>query len=380
MKLILNNHKSSYQIQSLFQMFYPLLTWKFENKVESSFKALKPLLNIDDEIIITSIFTKKNCCFIIVYIKIENKVYFKRKKLKIGDENYNYWFCNLIYDILSSHTERLLPWGFYTGVRPVKTVNDYLKTNNNNIKKVLIEKYNITDSKMDLAIQTASYQNEILLKQEKEYYSLFIFIPFCPSRCKYCSFVSNSISKTEKIENEYINNLIKELEFTAQNINKTSKIIHTIYVGGGTPTSISDDQLLKLVKKIKELFLKNLNIEYTFEAGRADSITKKKLEILKEYGVNRISINPQTFNDTVLKKIKRNHTSKEVVDTFEIARNVGFNNVNMDFIAGLEDETFQSFQQSLIKGCSLNPENITIHTLAIKKSAQLKQSNKQKQK
>ncbi|MEG0230185.1 MAG: coproporphyrinogen dehydrogenase HemZ, partial [Oscillospiraceae bacterium] len=231
-------------------------------------------------------------------------------------------------------------------------------------------------SKMDLAIQTASYQNEILLKQEKEYYSLFIFIPFCPSRCKYCSFVSNSISKTEKIENEYINNLIKELEFTAQNINKTSKIIHTIYVGGGTPTSISDDQLLKLVKKIKELFLKNLNIEYTFEAGRADSITKKKLEILKEYGVNRISINPQTFNDTVLKKIKRNHTSKEVVDTFEIARNVGFNNVNMDFIAGLEDETFQSFQQSLIKGCSLNPENITIHTLAIKKSAQLKQTSK----
>ncbi len=270
-----------------------------------------------------------------------------------------------LYKALSAFTGKTFPWGSLTGIRPTKLAYNVIKERGE-FEDYFINTLKVSEEKTQLV-------NEIINSQ-KPYYQVdgnntdfFVFVPFCPTRCKYCSFICADMTKFGKYENEYVDVLIKEIEESA----KLVKNLRSVYVGGGTPVALSDynlDRLLSAVDKI------NTGVEYTVEAGRPDCITKSNLKILKEHGVNRICINPQTFSDETLKAIGRNHTANDVVEKFNMVKDDFI--VNMDFIAGLEGETFSSFKAGIDKAIALNPDNITVHTLCIKRGATLAETDK----
>ena len=281
--------------------------------------------------------------------------------------------CRLIFHILREKTGINPPWGLMTGIRPIKKVTELIEKNmpDDDIKNSLRKHFEISDDKLSLAMLTAKNQYPLLQKIDKNAVSLYISIPFCPSRCSYCSFVSHSMDSAIKLMPEYVASLCKELEITGKIINEMNIKIDTIYFGGGTPTSLS----ARDIKTIMECVEKNFDIqnvrEYSFEAGRPDTITEEKLRIIKELGADRISVNPQSINDNVLKAIGRNHSAQDFFDSFEIARKTGFENINTDLIAGLPSDNAESFRNTLDKMIELNPESITVHTLTIKRSASL---------
>jgi oxygen-independent coproporphyrinogen-3 oxidase len=219
------------------------------------------------------------------------------------------------------------------------------------------------------------HENEIIKLSKDNSFSLYVSIPFCPTRCSYCSFVSHSIQNAADLIEPYVDLLCKELEINSKIAYDLGLRLETIYFGGGTPTTLSAAQLDKILTAIENNFdLSNLR-EYTVEAGRPDTVTKAKLDTLKSHNVQRISINPQTFNDNVLEQIGRKHTSKQTIEAFELARQCGFKNINMDFIAGLNTDTFESFKLSIDKAIELGAESITVHNLALKSGAYLVTEN-----
>ena len=226
-------------------------------------------------------------------------------------------------------------------------------------------------SKFELAYKTAENQIPILEKINSSAVSLYVSIPFCPTRCSYCSFVSHSMDSAVKLIPDYIDCLCRELEIIGKIISDTNTPVDTIYFGGGTPTSISAHDIERLMISVENNFnIANVR-EYNFEAGRADTITAQKLQVIKKHGATRISVNPQTLNDDVLKAIGRNHTGQDSIDAFLMAREIGFDNINMDLIAGLPSESVSSFKNTLDRVIELNPESITVHTLTLKRSASL---------
>ena len=241
------------------------------------------------------------------------------------------------------------------------------------IFSVLKEKYYVSDEKLELAYSTAVTQSDALNALDKRSYSLYVSIPFCPSRCSYCSFVSHSIESAgaKKLLPDYVKKLCEEIALTAETAKELGLRLDTVYIGGGTPTVLSADQLAEVMSAVKKNFDISKIREYTVEAGRSDTITEKKLEIIRDFGATRISVNPQTMNDSVLEAIGRRHTAKDVVSAFETARRLGFGNINMDVIAGLPTDTPESFAQTIETLCGMDPESITIHTLTVKRSSAL---------
>lgn len=281
----------------------------------------------------------------------------------------------LVYRVLSRHFGTQPPWGVLTGVRPVKLFHQAHAQGKRDeqIATEFAAKYLIKPEKIELALKTRKNEDALLKMAKPNEFSLFISIPFCPSRCSYCSFVSHSIERTFKLIDPYIDCMVKELAETAKAANACGLKLKTVYIGGGTPTILSPLQLEKLLEAVSEHFnLKNA-VEYTVEAGRPDTFTAEKLHILKAHGVDRISINPQTFNNDVLKEIGRNHTAEDVLAAYEMANRIGFKTINMDFIAGLPTESMESFVNSMQKALILAPQNITVHTLSYKRSARNQQ-------
>lgn len=267
-----------------------------------------------------------------------------------------------------------LPWGVMCGIRPAKNVRELYEDNlsEEKIRKIFKDVYEVNEDKTDLAIEVYKNEKRIIENIKDDYVSIYIGIPFCPTRCLYCSFVSTDIRVTKKYMDDFCLFLIEEIKKTSQILKDNNLKIDSIYIGGGTPTALSEDNLELILKSVNDNFdIKNIN-EFTLEAGRADTINYKKLEIAKKYGVDRISINPQTMNDITLKKVGRHHTSEDVRKVFKIARDIGFKNINMDLIAGLPDEDFNMFKYSLDEIIKLNPENITVHSLCIKNGADIK--------
>ena len=282
-----------------------------------------------------------------------------------------------IYINLLKLGNKELPWGTLTGIRPTKIVMDLLEKNMplEEIKKHLKEVYLVGDKRMNLCIDTAFKEFNILKKIDyKDGYSLYIGIPFCPTRCLYCSFTSYSITQWKKDTDTYVEALCKELVAVAKMYK--DKKLQTIYMGGGTPTSLEDYQLAEILDTVKTNFdLSNL-LELTVEAGRPDSITREKLLALRDMGVNRISINPQTMQQKTLDLIGRKHTVEDICNSFKLAREVGFTNINMDFIIGLNGESLSDIKDSFTKVKEFAPESITIHSLALKRAARLNTENK----
>ena len=304
---------------------------------------------------------------------------FKLKRAKTGIEKKDNRICSVsctraFINAASKIYNISLPWGAMCGVRPAKTVTALVEEGMSYDEAADFIKllYGVEDNKCELAVRVAKNEELILKSIKDNSVSIYIGIPFCPSRCLYCSFVSTDIGTTGKYMDEYLKYLLKEIEITADIIKDTGKIIENIYIGGGTPTTLNENQLEILLKKINSEFdMSNIN-EFTLEAGRPDTITREKLVIAKQNGVGRISINPQTTNNKTLAKIGRRHCVRMFFDSFSLAREVGFDVINTDLIAGLPDEKFEDFKKSIDDLVSISPDNITVHSMCIKRAAALR--------
>lgn len=281
--------------------------------------------------------------------------------------------CKMLFRLLSELTGTDVPWGILTGIRPVRKVIPLLEKGmtREEIFSSLKDEYWISDEKLSLVYDTAKVQLPLLKGTPKHSVGLYVSIPFCPSRCSYCSFVSHSIESAKKLMPEYVRLLCEELKIWGDIVRKLGLIVDTVYFGGGTPTSVSAEHLDMLLTAVRENFDLSHLREYCVEAGRPDTITEEKLRVLKKNGVGRISINPQTMNEEVLKNIGRRHTPDEIVDAYNMAREIGFENINMDLIAGLPGDTPESFRRTLDMIIALDPDSITVHTLTLKRAANL---------
>lgn len=267
------------------------------------------------------------------------------------------------------------PWGILTGIRPVKIAAKKLSEgfSDDDVIKYFTEECKTLPDRANLALNLAKKEKNLTSDMYTDGVSLYIGIPFCPTRCLYCSFISNSVKSSKQYIEGYIECLKKEIEYTAEIIKHNKNRIETVYIGGGTPTTLDASQLDGIFEKLFSCFDLSEIKEFTVEAGRPDTITKDKLDAIKRYNIDRISINPQTMNLKTLKTIGRNHTPEEIISAYELARKVGIKIINMDVIAGLPGESVEDFKYTLNEVEKLCPENTTVHTMCIKRSSRLKE-------
>ena len=310
-------------------------------------------------------------------IDLSNNIYLEDNLINEEDELvYKATYKNILkkqmYKLFSEALNKTLPWGTLTGIRPTKIVLDKLNESigDDEIKSYMLDTYLMDESKVDVCLSIAHKEKELLDKIDyKNGYSLYIGIPFCPTRCSYCSFTSYPLDRFGSQIDDYLEALFKEIEYAGTMIK--DKVLNTVYIGGGTPTTLSASQLKSLIDKVKKHFDFSTVVEFTVEAGRPDSITRDKLEVLKDNGVTRISINPQTMCQKTLDLIGRKHTVESVIDVFNMAREVGHDNINMDLILGLPGEDINDVRYTLDEIHKLGPDSLTVHTLAIKRAAYL---------
>lgn len=269
------------------------------------------------------------------------------------------------------------PWGILTGVRPAKVAGGLLSAGKGIIKskKIMRDEYFLNPQKAALAVAVASSEAKLLKKMRQKTCSIYISIPFCPSRCAYCSFVSYTTPRLLSIIGEYLDALISDLEDTFDTIKRLGFTVSTVYIGGGTPTTLSAVQLDRLLSKIEENIDTSSLLEFTLEAGRPDTITKEKLAVAKQHGVTRISVNPQTLNDDILREIGRRHTTEDFYRAYAIAKESGIRDINVDLIAGLPGDDFKNFSETVDKIIELAPTNITVHTFCVKKASDALRNN-----
>ena len=279
---------------------------------------------------------------------------------------------SMLYELLRDYTGQDLPWGNLTGIRPTKIPMALLEQGwkNTEIADYMRKTYYTSNEKTALSIMIANRERHILKDiNYEDGYSLYVGIPFCPSICLYCSFSSSPLSVWKNKVDTYLDALCKEIEACAR-IYRNRKL-DTIYMGGGTPTTLEPYQMDRLLTKIEECFERSYLKEFTVEAGRPDSITREKLEVLRKHGISRISINPQTMNQSTLDIIGRRHTVEQTVEAFHLARELGFDNINMDLIVGLPGEEYEQVEHTMKEVTALDPDSITVHSLAVKRAARL---------
>lgn len=367
-KIQQNKREFEYDIFSLVKAFYP--------KDEVQTKSIDEDSKLDEKTQIEAVihvFYIENCIEIKIYHMDNSNLVEGKANLtpddRVKDKNI---VKHLLYNLLSEFTKRVLPWGTLTGIRPTKIPVSLMEQgySNDEIRTYMKETYLATDEKIELSIDIAKRELKVLEKIDyKEGYSIYIGIPFCPTTCLYCSFTSYPIVMWEKRVDEYLDALCKEIEFTAKAFQ--NKILNTIYIGGGTPTTLNANQLDRLLKKLASSFDYSHLCELTVEAGRPDSVTLDKFKVLKENNVSRISINPQTMNQQTLDLIGRKHTVTQIHEAYQMAREVGLDNINMDLIVGLPGEDKQMVRHTMEEIVALNPDSITVHSLAIKRAARL---------
>ena len=357
MNLYVKNHNFHFELENLTRLFFP----NEKITVIRDFSEPQPpyiYTEVSDKITIS------------VNIGSFNKSETAVKKLT--DDDNELVSAQLLYKLLCDFTGLTQPWGILTGVRPVKLLRRLAEESNEEQAVKKFEKdFFVSNEKIALSRETEHNERKILELSKPESFSLYVGIPFCPSRCSYCSFVMASIERAEKLIEPYTKLLCEEIKQTAEIANKLGLRLETVYFGGGTPTTLSAEQLDTVLRTVNKSFDMSTCREFTVEAGRPDTIDIAKLFALKENKVDRISINPQTVNDEVLKTIGRKHTAQQFFDAFELARKCGFDNINTDLIAGLPTDTPESFKNSLDSIVRLNAECITVHTLCMKRASRL---------
>ena len=278
-----------------------------------------------------------------------------------------------VYLAALPHLAEVPAWGALAGVRPTKLSTRHLLAGGTrkSAEKELADVYFVTPGRRKLALDCSESTVSAIENTNQDDISLYIGIPFCPTRCSYCSFVSRTVGKRTDLIDPYLHALYQELEHTGKLLANSGKTIRTIYIGGGTPTTLDNDQIAQLLDRVYQAFDLSRCVEFTVEGGRPDTLTAEKLRIIKEHGADRMSINPQTMIDSVLRACGRPHTGADIISRYKEAEAAGFTAINMDLIAGLPTDTYEGFCRSLDQVAALNPANITVHTLALKKGADL---------
>lgn len=340
----LNNLKYRYDVYQMFNIYYPLEEINFEDRGEY-------IVNIE-----------------------ENKVSFSYKNFykesNLG-ENIKEDIKRLIFSSLKDLTGDYYPWGILVGIRPSKIALKYLEEGKSDeeIIEIFRTKHLASEDKAKLCIEVAKKEKESVNKDEKNI-AIYIGMAFCPTRCFYCSFTANPIGGNKKLVNPYLEALTYEIREMKNYVDERGLKIESVYFGGGTPTAVNNEEFEAIMKEIYTAFVNERNIiEFTVECGRPDSITLEKLETMKKYKTTRISINPQTMNDNTLKMIGRGHTSEDVVDKFNLARELGFNDINMDMIIGLPGEGIKEAEYTAKEILKLKPDSLTVHGLSLKRAS-----------
>lgn len=373
MKIFTKNHPFHYEMENLTRLFFP--NEKLEVIKTAENNEITPP---EEPYIITRREEKDNSAKLTATVYFDGFQKTSSTQVPCSAPEYNK-SCErslaiLLFRLLSEYTGITPPWGILTGVRPIKLFRSLTERYGKEAARVYFEDVLlVSKEKTNLAYVTESNEQKILKRSAKDSFSLYISVPFCPTRCSYCSFVSQTIERAQRLIEPYTELLCKELACTGALAKKLGLRLETVYMGGGTPTTLSPEQLRRVLGTVGDSFDLSTCREFTVEAGRPDTINMDKLEAIKSYGCDRISINPQTLNDEVLKRIGRRHTAQQAIDAFLLARQAGFSHINTDLIAGLPQEPFESFQETLQKILSLSPESITIHTLSMKKSSHLTQ-------
>lgn len=369
MNLYCISHEFLYETEKLLMLFFPLEknTVLKEFTEDSGDYFYTEIIRSDETVTFKSTFSYNT-----QVLSDERTL----NKADVTDEEYE--LLSLAYPLLKNVCGFAPGWGMLTGVRPSKLImNKMLETDEETARDYFINHFFASPEKTELALSVAKREIEIIKEIDEKTFSLYVSIPFCPTRCSYCSFVSHSIGteSAKKLMPEYVNKLCEEIAFTGEKAKENGLRLTSIYWGGGTPTTLSAEDLDRVLSAIEDNFDLTNCTEYTVEAGRPDTITKEKLQVLKKHNVGRISINPQTFSNTVLEAIGRKHSAELTVEKYNLAREIGFDCINMDLIAGLPTDTFESFKNSVDKAIFLGAENITVHTLALKRSSNIVTEN-----
>lgn len=359
MKVYIEGHNFNYETEKLCRIFLPFEKIEFISEGEWDAAVVR----------------KRMVSGYSLYsaLKLDGKLIEKTEETKVSeDKEHERILAVLLYLCFCELTGYSSRWGILTGVRPAKLFSKLTKDlGPEGAENYFREKLLVSKEKIDLCRSAISGEGQITSLSEPDSFSLYIGIPFCPSRCSYCSFVSHSVEHAKKLIPQYVELLCREIEETGKIARECGLKLETVYIGGGTPTTLSGEQLTSLMETVEKSFnLKSVR-EYTVEAGRPDTVTRERLQAILEGGATRISINPQTMSDSVLRTIGRRHTAEQTVDAFNLARDVGFSNINMDLIAGLPGDTLEGFKNTVDEILKLNPESVTIHTLCMKRSATL---------
>lgn len=357
----MNRLQFEYEIHSMVKAFYPEQTVKVIEEGTGQIAS-------DDDVPEISIHMETS--FVSVWVGGRKGEFIpERPEDRIAVKNE---LKRLLYRLLSEYTDRRLPWGTLTGIRPAKLAMGMLEEgrSDGDILDYMQNVYYCSGRKAQLALDIAKREREILREVDYEQgYSLYIGIPFCPTTCLYCSFPSFPIAAWRKRTGEYLSALEKEIDFVKKACK--DRILDSVYIGGGTPTTLEAEELRRLLSAVRE----NLDFarvkEFTVEAGRADSITREKLRVMQEYGVSRISVNPQTMNQETLDFIGRRHTVEQVREAFHAAREEGFTNINMDLILGLPGEGEEQVAHTISRVEELAPDSLTVHSLAVKRASKM---------
>ena len=359
MKYIFNEPKIEYTVRELINSFIP----------KTKFEICDTIPDKEDYTCVN--ITSYDSVFL---YNIKIRIKGETKEIKKTHHTFSKTFVStLVSEIMKDFTGIELPWGILTGIRPAKMVRELIDSGEDTEKiyNTFINEYKVRPDKAKLSIEIAEKETEIAKNINKNAVSLYIGIPFCPTRCLYCSFTSQSIKFSNTLVEPYMDAMLKEIDYVSEYIRSNNIPIETIYIGGGTPTALDEKNLFILTDKIQKSFdIDNIK-EYTVEAGRPDTITKEKLKILKEASVSRISINPQSMNQKTLDIIGRKHTPDDIIRSYEDALSLGFKHVNMDLIAGLPGENTDDFSHTLDLIKSIDPSSVTIHTLSIKHGSYL---------
>jgi oxygen-independent coproporphyrinogen-3 oxidase len=354
MNLYVKNHNFWFELENLTRLFFP-------NEKINVFKTFD---SVEQPYIYTEVSDKVK-----IEVSINN---FQKSLVSDKTDDNELTSAQLLYKLLCQYSGYTQPWGVLTGVRPVKLFRRLCEElGEEGARNKFLNEFYVSPEKLELAEMTEKNEKKILNLSRSESFSLYVGIPFCPSRCSYCSFVMSSVERAKKLIEPYTELLCEEIKTTAQIASDLGLRLETVYFGGGTPTTLNAEQLNKVLKTVRKSFDMSTCREFTVEAGRPDTIDKERLCALKENKVDRISINPQTINDNVLREIGRKHTSEQFFNAFELARKCGFDNINTDLIAGLPTDTLESFVNSLDSIRALSPECVTIHTLCMKRASTL---------
>ena len=357
MILIIDSHPFRYEMEALCRMFLHGRELKITEEAEIPPKE-------------DYIYTALEGDEITVKAKIDGK-YAEAKRTAENEHARNMELA--VFGVLTEILSIRPKWGVLTGIRPVKLAMQLhdMGLSEEEIRKKLKEERLVSDEKLDLLLTTMEHELEIRASSRPNSVSLYISIPFCPSRCSYCTFTSHSVEKAAKLIPQYVELLCGELKDIAVLIDEIGLHLETVYMGGGTPTVLTAKQLDRVLSTVNESFDMTGVRELTVEAGRPDTITAEKLAVLKKNGVGRISINPQTMDDEVLAAIGRKHTAEDGKNAFALAKTFGFDSINMDLISGLPGDNMEKFHKTIAEVIAMNPDNITLHTLTVKHGANL---------